>query len=397
MTITSRHATLALALTLLAHSSSPSARSAEPTKTNWGHVTPLEDGSGQFLLKIAAPPKNNKLRLPAPFANITRARYYPSLSVPCPLDFQFNKDATEIDVYFAGSGCKTIVADVLLETAEMTTQFPDGRIVLSALNATVNGKTAKLETHPGNHRIGFWSNESDYVSWNYNATRTGMYDVELTYSGAGNDRTEIEIAVGDKKLSAKLAATGSWYRYTTLRLGKLELTKPGNCPVTVRCTKKTGGAVMNLKAVTLRPTCEGQPPVQGKDGIIELHARDVTIHGVKVRWEPNPKKNTVGYWANPKDYVSWRFKVERPGRFDVEIFQGCGKGQGGSQVAVSLGEQKLEFTVQDTGHFQNFIERRIGQISIDKPGWHQFIVRPMKKAKVAVMDLRRVRLIPTTK
>ena len=59
-------------------------------------------------------------------------------------------------------------------------------------------------------------------------------------------------------------------------------------------------------------------------------------------------------------------------------------------------EQKLKLTVQDTGGFQNFVERDIGQIELKK-GPHRLEVRPLTKPGVAVMDLRSVTLRPVEK
>ena len=38
----------------------------------------------------------------------------------------------------------------------------------------------------------------------------------------------------------------------------------------------------------------------------------------------------------PEDWAEWQFKVMRPGAFEVEVWQGCGQGQGGSEVAVEV-------------------------------------------------------------
>src|SRR3954467_13172860 len=110
--------------------------------------------------------------------------------------------------------------------------------------------------------------------------------------------------------------------------------------------------VLLLAAVTptttpsTRPTT--QPIVQGSDGVILLHAKDVTIHGTTVRYEPQPNKNTVGYWTKKDDWVSWDFVLERAGKFEVIALQGCGKGSGGAEVQFVIDDQKLKMTVQDT-------------------------------------------------
>jgi arylsulfatase A len=137
-----------------------------------------------------------------------------------------------------------------------------------------------------------------------------------------------------------------------------------------------------------------QPIQQADDGTILLHARNVTIHGKTVRYEPNPHKNTVGYWFKKEDWVSWDFDVTRPGKFDMLPLQGCGKGSGGAVVEFSIdGTQTLNMTVQDTGGFQNFLERNIGTVDLSK-GPHTLSVKPQTKPGAAVMDLRQVTLRP---
>jgi arylsulfatase A len=131
---------------------------------------------------------------------------------------------------------------------------------------------------------------------------------------------------------------------------------------------------------------------QSADGNVLLHARDVRIHGTTVRYEPQPHKNTIGYWTRVEDWVSWDFEVSKPGKFSVEILQGCGQGSGGSEVDFVIGTQKLSMKVQETGGFQNFVERTLGTVTLDKTGAHKLEVRPRTKPGIAVMDLRSVTL-----
>jgi hypothetical protein len=131
-----------------------------------------------------------------------------------------------------------------------------------------------------------------------------------------------------------------------------------------------------------------------KQGTFVLPAHHAVTHGKLLRYEPQPHKNTVGYWANENDWCEWIIDVDNSARYEVEVLQGCGKGHGGSEVAVSIGNRQLTFVVEDTGHFQNFKPRTIGTIEIDAPGRQSLKVVPISKAKGAVMDVRQIRLIP---
>lgn len=149
---------------------------------------------------------------------------------------------------------------------------------------------------------------------------------------------------------------------------------------------------INAKMMTPNPAYT--PNLQGKDGTIILPARWAEVHGTTLRFEPLPHKNTLGYWVNPKEWASWEFTVTTPGKFTVEVLQGCGKGNGGSSVDVEVGETKLNFIVEDTGGFQNFKPREIGTVTLDKAGRFSLAVKPQKKTAAAVMDIRQIRLIP---
>src|SRR5207248_2274969 len=111
-----------------------------------------------------------------------------------------------------------------------------------------------------------------------------------------------------------------------------------------------------------------------------------------LRYEPLPHKNTLGFWTRADDWASWEFTVSKPGTFVVEILQGCGTGNGGSEVFLSIGEQALKFTVEDTGGFQNFKPRELGAVRLDKAGRYTLELKPKTKAKAAVMDVRAITL-----
>lgn len=134
-----------------------------------------------------------------------------------------------------------------------------------------------------------------------------------------------------------------------------------------------------LDAQNMSTNPEFVPNPQAADGSITLPAKTAEVHGVMLRYEPLPHKNTLGFWVRPDDWAHWEFEVTKPGKFEVEILQGCGKGSGGSEVSFAIGEQILSVTVQDTGGFQNFVPREIGTIHLEKPGRYELIVKPVMK------------------
>jgi arylsulfatase A-like enzyme len=143
-----------------------------------------------------------------------------------------------------------------------------------------------------------------------------------------------------------------------------------------------------------RPNPDYLPHPQAANGVIEMPSAKARIFGTQLRYEPLPHKNTLGYWTEVNDQAQWEFTVKKPGTFTVEVMQGCGKGHGGSEVDVEVAKQTVRFTVEDTGHFQNFKTRAIGTVEIKSAGRHTLTIKPRKKAKAAIMDVRQVVLRP---
>ena len=246
-------------------------------------------------------------------------------------------------------------------------QLPDGRIVLKPTGDPLG------QAH----------------SWEYNASRPGKYWVELVYSLAKGKSTAVP-NISSYRIPTQLEATGAANRFRNVTLGKIYFVVPGKQKLDL----KFRGNTPKVRALILRPAPEGEAIGQALDHSVLLHARDVTLHSTKVQYETKPHKNTVGYWVNVSDQVHWDFTVTSGGRFNLEIHQGCAKGHGGSLVALEVAGQTLQFTVKDTGHFQNFVQRKVGTVSLAK-GEHRFWIRPIKKAGGAIMDVRRIRLLRT--
>ena len=168
------------------------------------------------------------------------------------LEFSFNKNATLMTIHAPKDVTGVIESQLQMLLAENSVVHPGGIMVLSALDANVVGDKAKLETHPGSHRIGFWNNASDYVEWDL-AIPPGDYRAELVYSRARPSGTKVTITVGNEAFPLALDTTGSWYRYRTIPLGCLSIAGDGKTHVEVRVDEIVNGGVMNLKAIVLAP------------------------------------------------------------------------------------------------------------------------------------------------
>ena len=69
----------------------------------------------------------------------------------------------------------------------------------------------------------------------------------------------------------------------------------------------------------------------------------------------------------------------------------------GHSLKFQVGDESLEFVVEETGHFQNFIWRTLGSIKLaanDAKGPTTLSLTPQTKPGGAVMDVRAIRLCP---
>lgn len=135
------------------------------------------------------------------------------------------------------------------------------------------------------------------------------------------------------------------------------------------------------------------PRVTPANGDIRLLAQSARVHGQKLRYEPEPHKNVLGYWTEADDWADWAFEVSAAGVYEIEIQLGCGDAAGGSQVVVEIAGREFPFEVTPTGHYQQMISKVVGQVELPA-GRQTLAVRPRLKAGAAVMDLRLVVLRP---
>jgi hypothetical protein len=102
----------------------------------------------------------------------------------------------------------------------------------------------------------------------------------------------------------------------------------------------------------------------------------------------------LGNWKHPDETVAWKFEVEKPGRYVVEVDCACNAANAGSVVRLETDGDSLEMTVPDTGGPNTFKTVRAGEIEISAPGWRELRIVPLTIARTTVMTLRGVRLLP---
>jgi len=130
------------------------------------------------------------------------------------------------------------------------------------------------------------------------------------------------------------------------------------------------------------------------DGSVQLLGGEAALHGGTIRYEEGGGKDALGFWTDPKDWVSWEFTLDKPGKFEVGISLAAEKGSGG-EYALTVRSQELSGEVAETGSWSSFVTEKLGKIELAAAGKYTLAVKPRNKRGIAVMNLRTVVLKPT--
>jgi alpha-L-fucosidase len=133
---------------------------------------------------------------------------------------------------------------------------------------------------------------------------------------------------------------------------------------------------------------------QQDDGTVQLGAVNAVIHGQTARYQPEEGNDNIGFWANAEDFVTWDFKLNQAGTYNVEITYACENGSGDSEYSIIVNDQKITGKIKETGSWRDFITEPVGKITLAQPGVCQLQVKPITKPNLAVMNLRSIVLNP---
>ncbi len=120
---------------------------------------------------------------------------------------------------------------------------PDDKGVLKLLpqNGAIFGKTLILEQQYGN--LGHWSSADDHAVWALDVPAAGVYAVELEWACADDSSGNVfSLQAGAKKLTHKVAGTGTWDDYKLIWFGTIELPQ-GRVEVSMRAQTPLRGAL----------------------------------------------------------------------------------------------------------------------------------------------------------
>jgi len=158
------------------------------------------------------------------------------------------------DVYSPGRGDKAPGPWQRLTPSELwprLRQNGDQSTFLPAFAATIHGGEIRYEADGLN--LGYWTDCSDWVSWEFSIEVRADFTCEITYAAPPNSEgNSFELSVESTKVLNTVQSTGSWYNYVTVRLGPIPLLSRVKL-LAVKPIEIHGGGLMNLRCIRLRP------------------------------------------------------------------------------------------------------------------------------------------------
>ena len=101
--------------------------------------------------------------------------------------------------------------------------------------------------------ISNWSSNDDVAEWEFDCTRAGVYEVVVDYSHSGSGGA-FDLQFGSQALQGAIGNTGSWDKYEPMIVGFVLVEAPGRQTLSIQPNSIAGGALMNLRNVSLRPS-----------------------------------------------------------------------------------------------------------------------------------------------
>lgn len=127
-----------------------------------------------------------------------------------------------------------------------------GDIRLHGAAAKVQGEKLRYEPQPMKRTLGYWVNPADWASWDFAVAQAGKYEVEILQGCAGGG-SEVAVEVAGQKLTFTVENTGGFQHFIARSIGVVTL-PAGPQTLAVKPQSKKGGAVMDVRQVTLRPS-----------------------------------------------------------------------------------------------------------------------------------------------
>jgi len=135
-----------------------------------------------------------------------------------------------------------------------------------------------------------------------------------------------------------------------------------------------------------------EPIAPANNSTLCLHAAAGNGVGPKIMYMP--EWGAFG-WFTDKDRVEWVVEVAKAGPYDVWLEWSVSDRDAGDPFVFEVGDERVTGTVNKTGGWDTYRKTKIGRMQL-KAGSQRAVFKPGGRFETALLDLRQLRLVPTT-
>ena len=142
------------------------------------------------------------------------------------------------------------------------------------------------------------------------------------------------------------------------------------------------------------PEVEPQVVLQDEHGKIECNYLTAVTHGNAVTRFNRKGGFHISKWRGPEDSVKWVAKIDKPGKFRVNITYAANREWEGKKFEIAIGDSHIEKNVIHTGDWYEFLELPVGYAELPEAGEYTLTIRPEKAGDTYLMYLQSLTLMP---
>jgi hypothetical protein len=125
--------------------------------------------------------------------------------------------------------------------------------------------------------------------------------------------------------------------------------------------------------------------------VLELKAEDAELVTTGQLQLEDANMN-IGWWASTDDQIKWTLEVPEDGEYTVLYRYSLDPQFPGSVVKLTVGDQSLEYTMEDTGEWSNYRTLEVGKMSL-KAGSQPVVIQAVSIENRFVMNLKSIKFM----
>lgn len=125
-----------------------------------------------------------------------------------------------------------------------------GNYTLLPDDAELHGQQINTENQGGQPNIGFWDRADEWISWQVQFPKAGVFAV-TTACATVHPESQLIVEIAGQELTGKVTGTGAWEKFQAVNLGRFEVKQPGTLVLKIRPKDAPAWKPINLRAVKL--------------------------------------------------------------------------------------------------------------------------------------------------